>query len=365
MADARVEVDRPIGVARVETPLPQSTTAKDQMTLPTEAGTPQISLPQPLEAPISPQPVQRGFDAFHRADDLVAEYARWTPEPAMPTTIAALDKWLRGGLRRTRIYTIAARPGEGKSSLSLSIARRMALATHVPVVYLSLEMGKQELTERLIAQSLLVDPALFEGWRTAGNLLEKLTDLHKQLQQAHLHIEDTRGGQIEELEGLFEELAESGVNPHLLVIDYLQLIQMPFGLSRSDAINTYMADLKNFAKSKHVAILLCCQINRQGNEKPSLIHLKGAGGIEESSDVVLICSRPNLDTTKVSEEVGLDCDFEIWIAKHRQGALYKINLVYRPPCFEFLEPSSYGIAKHPSLETRVIDDKTQSDGLPF
>ena len=332
------------------------TTSKQDTEKATVDRMPLISTKQGLPDTISPNNTPQGFDALHRADDLLAAYVKHTPEQAMPTTIQSIDKWLKGGLRRTRIYTIAGRPGEGKSSLSLSIARRMALAHKIHVVYLSLEMGKEELTERLLAQSLLIEPSELQELKKKGELSVKLADLHKQFKEASLHIEDNRGGGIEELESLFEELGESDIKPHLLVIDYLQLVQMPFGVSRSDAINSYMADLKNFAKSKRVAILLCCQINRQGNEKPSLIHLKGAGGIEESSDVVFICSRPNLDATKVSEEIGQDCDYEIWIAKHRQGALYKINLIYRPPCFEFLEPTSYGEPKHPSLETRVVDD---------
>ena len=304
-----------------------------------------------------PQTAAVGFDGLHRADDLVAEFVRAVPEAAMGTGIAMLDRWLRGGLRRGRIYTIAGRPGEGKSSLSLSIATRMAIRSKVSVVYLSLEMGKQELTERLIAQQLLVDPLQLEAWRREGVLQDHLTLLHRDLRTSALHIEDARGAQIGDLESLFEELAVAGLHPSVLVIDYLQLIAMPFGVSRSDAINTYMADLKNFAKSKRVAILLACQINRQGNEKPSLIHLKGAGGIEESSDVVLICSRPNLDNTKVSEEIAQDCDYEIWIAKHRQGALYKLTLTYKPPCFEFVESNLYGKPQHPALETRLIEDE--------
>ena len=299
-----------------------------------------------------------GFDNIHRADELLVEFLNVPEETAYPTGIKSLDGWLMGGLRTKRIYTMAARPGEGKTSIALTIARRMAIDAGVPTIFLSLEMSKHEIVERMVCQATLTPSEHLWEHRKQNTLVQKTSFLLQLLKQSWFHIEDDRGATIPELETLMAEMEDSPVKPKLIVIDHLQQIQMPFGVSRADAINTYMADLKRFAKQKDVAIILCCQINRQGKEKPSLIHLKGSGGIEECSDVVMIGARSNYDDSLTKEDTSADCDYDLWIAKHRQGATYKLSLTFRPPCFEFLEPTAYGAPSHPSFETRVIKDNT-------
>ena len=84
-----------------------------------------------------------------------------------------------------------------------------------------------------------------------------------------------------------------------------------------------------------------------------LVH--NSGGIEENADAILIGARQNFDKTQTAKDKSDDCEYDVWIAKHRRGPESKITLTFRPPCFEFLEPAAYGMSRHPALETIVND----------
>lgn len=308
---------------------------------------------------IPAKPDSIGFDALHSAEELLMEYLSSEAEPAMPTGIRTLDNALTGGLRRKNLYVIAGRTGEGKSSLSMSIARRMAIENPSAVLYLSLEMSKQELIERMICQALLIPLPEIETVKKSGQLVERVRILRRQLRKAWLHIEDMRQASMLDLDALWNEMRDGERRPDVLVIDHLQMVNLSSGngkgMTRADALSQYMADVKHFAKQNNVAVIVCCQINRQGSEKPSLIHLKGSGGIEENADAILIGSRQNYDKEQTNKDKSADCEYGLWIAKHRRGPEAKITLTFRPPCFEFLEPASYGQTRHPALETVVND----------
>ncbi len=316
-----------------------------------------------------PKPANRtvGFDTLHGAEELLIEYLSSESEIPMPTGIRSLDISLAGGLRRKNLYVIAGRTGEGKSSLAMSIARRMAIEHKFAVLYMSLEMTKQELIERMICQATLTPLQEIEGLRTTGALVEKTKMLRRGLRKAWFHIEDLRGASLLELDAIWNEMQPSERKPDLLVVDHLQRVNFGLGIglavNRADAINQYVVDLTHFSKLKNIAVLLCCQINRQGSEKPGLIHLKGSGGIEENASAVMIGSRQNMDKTQTTEDKSADCEYDLWIAKHRRGPESKITLTFRPPCFEFLEPASYGQVRHPALETTVTDGVEDDDSI--
>lgn len=279
-------------------------------------------------------------ERYSHALDLLQQYLTQSPPAAIPTGFEDFDKYMGGGFHRKSIYVLAGRTREGKSSFALSIARRMAVDARARVIYLSLEMTKQELVERLLCQILMMPLMRLEAARSEGTLGGMVGAARRMLSApTWFHIEDERGGSIDHLDQLFEEVAEEA--PDLLVIDHLQHIPMQHGISRADALSTYMAELKAFAKRRNVIILLCCQINRQGDEKPSLIHLKGSGGIEEVADAVFICNRVNYDASVVASQESPECDYEVWVAKHRRGPEYKFMLSFRPACFEFLMPLRY------------------------
>ena len=248
-----------------------------------------------------------------------------------------------GGLHRKKLYVIAGRTGEGKSSLALSMARRMALQHGQRVLYFSLEMDNVEVIERLLCQELLLTVDELEHLRKTALLEKTLHPLLGRLRTSHLHIEDTRSPHIDDLDLLLETMMPQV--PDVLFIDHLQHMRFEGDQPQATAIHNYMVDLKALAKRRNLAIVLCSQINRSGHLIPELIHLKGSGGIEEVANVVMICNRINYESARSPSDLTTDTDYEVWVAKQRRGPEYKFNLLFRAACFEFLEPASYQAPK--------------------
>ena len=298
------------------------------------------SLATPPSEPLPPD-----VSTLHAIRDLAEAYLSVALPPPIPTGFSQIDKWTGGGLHRKSIVVIAARTGEGKSAWALDLARHMAFDSHAKVLYLSLEMSKLELTERLLCQSMLLPIVRLEALRAAGTLAALYRPLMERLGEVWLHLEDERGAQIDQLDALMEET--QGHVPDVLVIDHLQNIPLQYGTTRADALQTYMADLKAFVKRRNLVCLLCCQINRQGKEKPSKEHLKSSGAIEENADLIFIGNRVGYDASKPPSLEDSVVDYEWWVAKHRRGPEYKFNLTFHPACFAFLEPTPYSL---PSTE---------------
>lgn len=288
------------------------------------------------------------------AHDLVIEYLTQPVLPAIPTGFDDIDHWMHGGFHRQAIYVLAGRTREGKSALALSMARRMALDHHARVLYVSLEMSKMELIERMICQATLKSITELGDLKTNKLLVPTLAPMMTVLKEAWLNIEDESAGTIDDLDVMMERIKPH--TPDVLVIDHLQHTRQDGAMSRSDSLNNYMVELKAFAKRHHVAILLCCQINREGNEKPSLIHLKGSGAIEEVADVVMIGNRINYESSKQPDDTKKETEYEVWVAKQRRGPEYKFNLLFRPWCFEFVNPPKYGEPSRDPNECFVVPD---------
>ena len=292
------------------------------------------------------EPSAPDVSKLHAIHDLANAYLTVALPPPIPTGFRSIDEWTGGGFHRKSVIVIAARTGEGKSSWALDLSRHMAFDSHARVLYLSLEMSKLEITERLLCQSMLLPIPRLEALRAQGQLDAVFRPFVDQLKKnVWLHVEDERGAQIDQLDALLQESADTP--PDVLVIDHLQNIPMQFGVSRVDGLQTYMADLKAFVKRRNLIVLLCCQINRQGKEKPSKEHLKSSGAIEENADLIFIGNRVGYDASKPPSLEDQEVDYEWWVAKHRRGPEYKFNLTFHPACFAFLEPTPYSL---PSTE---------------
>ena len=310
----------------------------------------------PILATGASEPLPQDVTKFHAIHDLANVYLAASLPPPIPTGFHSIDAWTGGGLHRKNIIVIAARTGEGKSSWALDLSRHFAFDSHAKVLYLSLEMSKLEITERLLCQSFLMPITQLNTLRAEGRLDALCRPFVEQLKDVWLHIEDERGAQIDQLDALLQE--SEGNPPEIVVIDHLQNIPMQFGISRVDGIQTYMADLKAFAKRRNLIILLCCQINRAGKEKPSKEHLKSSGAIEENADLIFIGNRVGYDASKPPSLEDTEVDYEWWVAKHRRGPEYKFNLTFHPACFAFLEPTPYSTPKtEPGEPIPVIEDR--------
>lgn len=212
-------------------------------------------------------------------------------EPAARTGFAALDDRLAGGLRAGELFVVAARPGVGKSSWSAAVAASFARAGR-PALYLSLEMTRGQLVDRLAAAiavvplSKLLTGALDESeWGRVAQAGDELAALP-------LFIDDAAGLKLTDIRAKARAV-QRRQGLQLVVIDHLQLIvPADSKLSRHHQIESITRPLKVLAKETGVAVILLSQLNREVEHRaggaPTLADLRESGATEEDADAVLL-----------------------------------------------------------------------------
>lgn len=231
-------------------------------------------------------------------DEIVAETLEEIrtrpPEPELPTGIPMLDQAI-WGLHKAEVTVISARPGEGKTTLSLQIAKNLA-DMNKKVMFLSLEMTTHQLVERLLVQFTQVSAwSLRTGdGQEVANFFQRVQPFMPAFKKMPLRIIDDLGKEINEIKTLLTRLEDDGIGaPDVLIIDYIQLIRDERTTVRADAIGAYLGDLRDIAKKYNISILICSQLNRDTGKnakcRPRLSNLKSSGSIEEIADCVLMC----------------------------------------------------------------------------
>lgn len=234
-----------------------------------------------------------------------------TGKPELQTNIRVIDDYCQG-LHKGQIFTIGGRPGDGKTSLMLQIALGL-VKNQVKTTIISLEMTAEQVMERLFSLEMEVDT--FANQKLAGQFIPKrvfdaLCELgnYSQEWKKYLHIIDDFGYTTAEMIRLFDDIYED--KPQVVLIDHLQHIRCE-NRKTLEAIDDYLLMTKEFAKKNGICFVVLSQVNRQGNEKPTLAHLKSSGKIEEISDSVLL-----IETDKLKLDQN-NCKFHI--AKQRYG----------------------------------------------
>lgn len=251
----------------------------------------------------------------------------------IPTGLADLDNIL-AGFGKSNLIILAARPGMGKTALSLNIAQHIAVNEKKKVGVFSLEMSKEELVDRL-----LVSQADIDAWRLKTGRLDqqdfmKLSDAMGVLADADIFIDDKPGMTIFEMRTKARRLAmEHGLD--FLVVDYLQLAHGRTRDNRVQEVAEISQGLKNIARELRIPVLALSQLSRaienRGEKSPQLSDLRESGSIEQDADVVMFLYRKDDD---IREQVTLK------ISKHRNGALGDVELFFRGDRVRF-----YGMEK--------------------
>ncbi|MFH1781357.1 MAG: replicative DNA helicase [Patescibacteria group bacterium] len=280
-------------------------------------------------------------EAFDRIDEIHKEAGKLR---GVPTGFAALDNKL-GGMQKSDLLILAARPSLGKTSLALDIARRVAVEEKIPVGIFSLEMSKDQLVDRLLCAQANVDL-----WKMRTG---KLSDSPEQddfprigqamgvLSEAPLFIDDTANLGVMEIRTKARRLQmEHGLG--LLVIDYLQLMEGRSGIdNRVQEIAEISRALKGIARELNIPVLALSQLSRaveaQNVPIPKLSHLRESGSIEQDADVVMFIYREDY-YDRETEKKGIA---DIIIAKHRNGPTGQIELF-----FDMEKASFQSIEKH-------------------
>ena len=240
--------------------------------------------------------------------------------------IPNIDK-VSGGWQKTDLIIIAARPGQGKTSLVLTAARNAAVAK-IPTAIFSLEMGKEQLVKKLIAAEAEVNTMrLTRGLIDDKDFLRITTSLDN-LKSAPLFIDDTPAINILQLKAkLRKAIRKYGIQ--LAIVDYLQLMRGVTNRgNREQEISSITRGLKELAKELDIPIIALSQLSRAveqrgGFKKPQLSDLRESGAIEQDADMVAFLWRAayygfteDEDGNSISEGYT-----EFIVAKYRSGKL--------------------------------------------
>src|SRR5258706_1758937 len=220
------------------------------------------------------------WEVFH---DVSKELKTRTGKPKYPTGFDKLDKTL-WGLHKKEILTLGARPSQGKSSFAMALAYQVA-EKGAKVLYVSLEMTKEQLAERLYSREVAIPGTeLRKGYFKDD---ETLLAFEKKLSETSLLIVDDNCRNVQNLESILKDNKFDFV-----FFDYIQLIHTG-KKSKLEGIEDAVCSLKAYSIQYDFGLVLVSQINRDGNETPSMSTLKGAGILEEHSDTVVLLKYVN------------------------------------------------------------------------
>lgn len=267
-------------------------------------------------------------ETFDRLDDLHKNKGQLR---GIPTGYADLDKHL-GGLQKSDLIILAARPSMGKTSLALDIARHVAVNHKKGVGIFSLEMSKDQLVDRLLSSESDVNL-----WKLrTGNLSEdgpnndfqRIGEAMGRLSEAPIYIDDTAGANIMEIRTKARRL-QSEHDLGLIVLDYLQLMQGHNTENRVQEVSEISRALKQIARELNVPVVALSQLNRAVENRPDkhplLADLRESGSIEQDADVVMFIYRDEMYKGKESDKPNIA---EIMISKHRNGPTGKVELFF-------------------------------------
>lgn len=247
----------------------------------------------------------------------------------IPTGFSDLDNIL-AGLQKSDLILLAARPAMGKTAFALNIAQHVAVKSKVPVVVFNLEMSKEQIVNRMLCSESLVENSKFRVGDLRGEECSRIAQAIGVLSQAPIYIDDTAGIGISEIRAKCRRLAQSEKGLGLIVIDHIQLMQAGRKSdSRQQEISEISRSLKILAKELNVPVVALSQLSRapelRADKRPMLSDLRESGAIEQDADIVMFLYRDAYYNPESEKHNIAECI----IAKHRNGEVGKVELVYR------------------------------------
>ena len=263
-------------------------------------------------------------ETFERLDKIHAQPGSVT---GVPSGLADLDE-ITSGFQPGELIIVAGRPGMGKTSLALTIARNAAVDHTTSVGIFSLEMANHQLALRLLTAEARVDSHLVRTGKLPKAQWQNLSIAVGNLAEAPIMLDDTPGISVLELRAKARRLcAEKKVG--VIVIDYLQLMAGPKGLeSRQQEISVISRSMKALAKELEIPVIAMSQLSRavenRSDHRPLLSDLRESGAIEQDADLVIFLFRPYIYSND-EEDRG---KAQIIVAKQRNGPTGTVNVTF-------------------------------------
>lgn len=246
----------------------------------------------------------------------------------VPTGYQELDK-MTSGFQRNDLIIIAARPSVGKTAFALNVAQNVAVKTDENVAIFSLEMGADQLVQRMLCAEGNIDSHRLRSGLLQADDWGKLTMAMGSLSNAGIFIDDTPGIRVSEIRSKCRRLKqEHGLG--MIMIDYLQLIQGSAGSqeSRQQEVSEISRSLKGLARELEVPLIALSQLSRgvesRQDKRPMMSDLRESGSIEQDADIVGFLYRDDY-YDKESEKQNI---IEIIISKQRNGPTGSVELAF-------------------------------------
>ncbi len=257
----------------------------------------------------------------------------------VPTGFQDLDQ-LTGGFQKSDLIIMAARPGVGKTSMSLGLAYNAAQHGRTIAIF-NLEMPAEQLVQRLLAMETGIDSHRLRLGHIDDDEWEAISRAFGKLSEMKIYIDDTPGIGIMELRSKARRLqAERGLD--FVQVDYLQLMQgSRRGDNRVQEVSEISRGLKGLARELNVPVLSMAQLSRSVESRashiPMLSDLRESGSIEQDADMVMFIYREELYDPE-TEKKGIA---ELHIAKHRNGPTGVVNLRFFEKTTRFADLELY------------------------
>lgn len=296
----------------------------------------------------------------------------------VPSGFSNLDR-LTSGWQQSDLIIVAARPGMGKTSFILALARNAAVDFGMPMAIFSLEMSSIQLVNRLISAEAEIEATKLRSGQLEPYEWEQLhTKIHK-LTEAPIFIDDTPALNIFELRAKCRRLKTTH-NIQMVIIDYLQLMQGKSdnrNTNREQEISSISRALKGMAKELQIPVIALSQLSRDvekrgGSKRPILSDLRESGSIEQDADQVLFLFRPEYYGMEQDEEgrptQGLA---EVIIAKNRHGSVETVHTRWVGKFAKFVEMDGImELPEDPGSDTitrssRINDEYGEENDNPF
>ena len=258
----------------------------------------------------------------------------------IPTGWTDLDK-ITSGLHENQLIIIGARPAMGKTAFALNLATNVAISTGKTVALFNLEMGSEQLANRMLSSLGQIEGYKFMSGKLNNNDYVKFNEALSQLEDTNIFIDDTPGITIGEIRSKCRRLKTSETGLDLVIIDYLQLISggKNYGSNRQQEVSDISRALKMLAMELNIPVIALCQLSRtvesREDKRPLMSDLRESGSIEQDADIVAFLYRDDYYNKAARTDNNTSLS-ELIIGKHRNGTTGTINLLFKRDTSTFL-----------------------------
>ncbi len=267
------------------------------------------------------------FAEIHENPDLIKDHRLQTGYKNMDDKLTGLKGW--------DMVIVAARPSMGKTALAMNLAQNIGFNKKSVAIF-SLEMSKEQLTDRMIASAMWIDSWKLQKWELEDNEFAKIWEAMEMLSGADIYIDDSAGWNLVDLKSKARRLKmESRLD--LIIIDYLQLMTNGNSMNRVQEVSEISRWIKSLARELDVPIIALSQLSRavesRPDKRPVLSDLRESGSIEQDADIVMMIYREDY-YDEFSERKWVT---DLFIRKNRNGPIGSVQLMFQKNNQKFVE----------------------------